>query len=252
MAEPDWPLLARGRDAEIYDLGDGRVLRRAIDGRSLAAEAAVMAYAYDAGVPVPKVYDVTPEGAVVMDRVDGRPLLAELLTGPEAFAVDAAGVLAELHEAVHRVPAPPKLRRTSLPGDRLLHLDLHVLNVLRTDDGPVLIDWANAKAGPAAADEALGWLTHVTADPTDPATVELVADAAGVDAGAGREVFGRRWRVFLEASLERLDTAGVADVLPEVANWRIADRNVSAADAERVRSAAAAFPELPDYVGQAD
>jgi hypothetical protein len=58
------PLPARGRDANIYDLGGGLVLRRAPDGRSLAAVAAVMTHAQNVGAPVPAVHEVTAEGAI--------------------------------------------------------------------------------------------------------------------------------------------------------------------------------------------
>src|SRR5687768_18520503 len=51
------PLLAAGRDSEIFEYGAGRVLRRARDGRSLAHEADVMRHVEAAGYPVPHVHD---------------------------------------------------------------------------------------------------------------------------------------------------------------------------------------------------
>jgi tRNA A-37 threonylcarbamoyl transferase component Bud32 len=226
-------LLARGRDAEIFDIGDGRVLRRAMDGRSLAAEAAVMAHAYAAGVPVPKVYDVTDDGAIVMDQVDGRTLLADLLAG-DAGVDDAMRTLVELHDLVHAVPASADLRRGSLPGDRLLHLDLHVLNVISSVDGPVLIDWTNAMAGPSAADVAMTWILH--------------SSVTGADAGVPDAVmFARLQREMSEALLARTDVAAIEAVLPDVAAWRCADPTVSAAEADRVRALCATFPALPTF-----
>jgi aminoglycoside phosphotransferase (APT) family kinase protein len=224
-------LLARGRDAEIFDVGGGRVLRRAMDGRSLAGEAAVMAHAHAAGVPVPEVHDVTAAGEIVMDRVDGRTLLAELLAG-DADVDDAMRTLIELHDIVHTVPAPDDLRRGSLPGDRLLHLDLHLLNVIRTVDGPVLIDWTNAMAGPPEADVAMTWIIH--------------SSVTGADAGVPDEaLFERIQREMSEALLARTDVAAVEAVLPEVATWRCADPSGSAAEADRVRALCATFPSLP-------
>lgn len=233
MADLDRPLLAQGRDAAIYDLGDGRVLRRALDGRSLAAEAEVMAYAHAGGVPVPAVYDVTADGGIVMDRVRGRTLLEDVLARPEVVD-EVMRVIVELHEAVHRLAAPPGLRRTSLPGDRLLHLDLHVQNVIRTADGPVLVDWANAKVGPAEADLAMTWLLHATARTED--LPDGTVEAAEFDRVRRRMLAGLR---------DRLDVQAVAAVLPEVASWRVADRNVSATAADLVRAASAAFPAAP-------
>lgn len=225
-------LLGRGRDAEIYDLGGGRVLRRAKDGRSLAAEAAVMAHAYAAGVPVPAVHDVTPEGAIIMDRVDGRTLGEELFAG--AVSADAAmRTLVDLHDLVHAVPAPPDLPRGSLEGDRLLHVDLHVLNVISSDDGPVLIDWTMARAGPAAADLAMTWILH--------------SSVSAADAGAVPEdEFARLQRMLSESLLALIDVSEVAAVLPDVAGWRIDDPSVSGPEAVRVRALATTFPALPE------
>ena len=55
-------LIGSGRNADVYDLGRGRVLRRYRDQRDPArvtAEAEVMRHARAAGVPVPEVFDVT-------------------------------------------------------------------------------------------------------------------------------------------------------------------------------------------------
>ncbi|HYJ70545.1 MAG TPA: phosphotransferase [Nocardioidaceae bacterium] len=224
-------LLGRGRDAEIFDLGGGRVLRRAMDGRSLAAEAAVMAHAHAAGVPVPAVHDVTAAGEIVMDRVDGRTLGEELLVG--AVSMDAAmRTLVDLHDAVHAVPAPPDLPRRTLDGDRLLHLDLHVLNVISGDDGPVLIDWAMARAGPPEADLAMTWILH--------------SSVAAAEAGHVEEKeFVHLRRALSKSLLALVDVSAVATVLPEVSAWRCADPSVSAAEADRVRALCATFPAIP-------
>ena len=229
MTEPR--LIGRGRDAEIYDLGDDRVLRRALDGRSLAAEAAVMAQAHAAGVPVPAVYDVTPEGGIVMDRVDGPTLLADLMADPDSVG-DVMDTLVELHRVVHAVPAPADLRRGPLPGDRLLHFDLHVLNVIRTADGPVLIDWTNAMAGPAEADLAMTWILHSS----------VLGSDVGVEDEAAFRTMQRRMS---EALLARVDVAAVAAVLPEVVVLRCHDASVPEAEADRVRALGATYPAFP-------
>ena len=49
------PLIASGRDADIYAYGEGLVLRRSRAGRSMETEARLMAYARDHGYPVPAV-----------------------------------------------------------------------------------------------------------------------------------------------------------------------------------------------------
>ncbi|MFC7405152.1 phosphotransferase [Georgenia alba] len=212
------PLLARGRDADVFDLGDGLVLRRARDGRSLSAEAAVMAAAHAGGVPVPRVHEVTADGAVVMDRVSGPTLQVELLRRPWRSRT-AAGVLHALHEAVHAVRAPDALPDVGLPGSALLHLDLHPMNVLLGPDGPVLIDWANARRGPPGADLAMTWLILATSTVDGPLPIRL-----------GVALLRRRILAGYEAGLDR---AAAMAALPHLAGRRAADRNVG--DAERRR-----------------
>ena len=58
-AEVDGTLVGTGRNADVYDIGGGRVLRRYRDGReerSVETEAQVMAHARARGVPVPEVF----------------------------------------------------------------------------------------------------------------------------------------------------------------------------------------------------
>ena len=43
-------------------------------------------------------------------------------------------------------------------GDRLVHLDLHPLNVIMSPRGPVVIDWANAARGDPLLDVALTYV----------------------------------------------------------------------------------------------
>ena len=52
------PLLASGRDGDIFEFGTGRVLRRAKSGRVIEGEARTIAYAREHGYPVPEIYEV--------------------------------------------------------------------------------------------------------------------------------------------------------------------------------------------------
>ncbi len=52
------------------------------------------------------------------------------------------------------IPAPDWLPAID-DGDRLVHLDLHPLNVIVTASGPVVIDWTNASRGDALVDVAM-------------------------------------------------------------------------------------------------
>ena len=160
-AEPG-RLIAGGRSADVYEAGDGRVLRRYRDGRPadrVAREAEVMAHARAHGVPVPEVFDVAGCD-IVMERADGPTMLTELGRRPLTFRRQAR-LLARLHAVVHAVPA---LEWLPAPfGDDggaqvLLHRDLHPQNVILTADGPLIIDWEGAARGPAVADVAMTWV----------------------------------------------------------------------------------------------
>jgi len=160
-------LLGSGRNADAYDIGDGRVLRRYRDGRDTRAvtrEARVMTHARACGVPVPEVFDVS--GAdIVMERAVGPTMLDVLARRPWTLRAHARE-LARLHDLVHQVPASGlawlALRSPfgAVPGDGhvLLHTDLHPQNVILTRTGPVIIDWEGASFGPAIADIALTWV----------------------------------------------------------------------------------------------
>ncbi len=160
-------LVGSGRNADVYDVGDGRVLRRYRDGRDTRAverEAAVMTHARACGVPVPEVFDVS--GAdIVMERAVGPTMLDVVGRRPWTLRAQAR-LLARLHELVHQVPAsglaglPLWSPFGEEPGDNhvLLHRDLHPQNVILTGTGPVIIDWGGASYGPAIADVALTWV----------------------------------------------------------------------------------------------
>ena len=147
-------LVGSGRNADVYDVGDGRVLRRYRDGRDakrVDSEAQVMTRARAAGVPVPEVFDVSGPD-IVMGRAVGPTMLDVLGRRPWTLRRHAR-LLAELHRLVHQVPASaltglalPPFAGTAPPvdGDVLLHRDLHPQNVVLTGHGPVIIDWEGA------------------------------------------------------------------------------------------------------------
>jgi aminoglycoside phosphotransferase (APT) family kinase protein len=156
-------LVGAGRNADVYDVGGGRVLRRYRDGRDPAAvdrEAQVMAHARAHGVPVPEVFEVVGSD-IVMERVTGPTMLDVLGRQPWTLRRQAR-LLARLHETVHQAPPPPGLRVAGgdedLDGLVLLHRDLHPMNVILTSAGPVIIDWEGAARGPAMYDVAWTWV----------------------------------------------------------------------------------------------
>jgi aminoglycoside phosphotransferase (APT) family kinase protein len=147
-------LLASGRDCDVFDLGDGTVLRRQRKGRSLEHEAEVMRHVRALGYPCPEVHRA--EGTdLVMDRIDGPTMLADLLADLSVDRAVAPGAtLGGLHQRHHELPA--------LEGHGTqLHHDLHPDTGMLTGAGPTVIDWSNATGGDPAFDLAMTWLIIV-------------------------------------------------------------------------------------------
>jgi aminoglycoside phosphotransferase (APT) family kinase protein len=156
-------LIGAGRNADVYDIGGGRVLRRyrdERDPREVELQAQVMRHARAFGAPVPDVFEVSGPD-MVMERADG-PTMLEAMTRRPWTVRRQARLLARLHHLVHQVPAMPGLRTPCGYEDRdrhvLVHRDLHPLNVILTPTGPVIIDWEGAGCAPAVYDVAMTWV----------------------------------------------------------------------------------------------
>ena len=145
-------LIATGRDCDVFDLGDGSVLRRCRDGRSLEPEAAVMRHVAEHGFPCVVLRGVDGPD-MVLDHVEGPTMAEALIADPTAERLRGAGsLLAELHARLHEVPPLMAERGT------VVHLDLHPQNVIMAEQGPVVIDWSNATDGPPELDLAMTWV----------------------------------------------------------------------------------------------
>ncbi len=143
----NWRLVGQGRNADVYDLGGGRVLRRYRDAASMAdREAEVMVHARAHGVPVPEVFDVGGTD-LVMEYAKGPTMLQAVARQPWTLSRQAR-LLAKLHGLVHAVPALSWQPAPFGAGDALLHRDLHPDNVILTENGPAVIDWEGAVRGP--------------------------------------------------------------------------------------------------------
>ncbi len=182
-------LLAKGRTAEIYEWGNGDILKLFTAGfevRRIRYEATNLSAAHAAGLPVPAVQDVIDyEGrtGIVMERLTGPTLDQETQSRPSRF-VYHAHLLAELHARVNactfadlvprrlvlyndifeQADLPDSLKKpalkmvTEMPeGENFCHGDFHPQNVIITTKGPVIIDWLDAAKGDPLADVARTW-----------------------------------------------------------------------------------------------
>ncbi len=204
------PLLASGRDADVFGYGEGLVLRRYRRGQGAGREAAVMEHARRQGFPVPRVHEAHGTD-LVMDRVNGPTMLVDMARRPWTLLYHAR-TLADLHQRLHRIPPPDWLTDSLDGGQELVHLDLHPDNVLLSAGGPMVIDWANARQGHGAADVALTWIIAGCSSP----------EGSPLDRWAAR--IGRGW--FLRAFLAGFDREALWRALPEAAGFRLADGNV--------------------------
>lgn len=220
------PLLGSGRSADVYALGAGRVLRRYRVPIDVAAEARLMRHLAAAGYPVPEVYDADGRD-LVLERLDGTDMLADLGRRPWLIPQHAR-TLADLHDRLHQIAAPPGWPAAAGLSDvavgtgnaPLLHMDLHPGNVMLSSRGPVVIDWVGALAGPAGADVAMAYLIMKTAD------TDLLPMWLRPVVGMLRTAFCRRF------------AAGVRDSpwphIARAARVRIADVNTRPSEAARL------------------
>ena len=215
------PLLAKGRDADVFALGADRVVRRLRRPFDLVPEAEVMEHVRRAGYPVPRVWRVGP-GEIVLDRVEG-PTMADDVARRPWRAARHGRELGRLHGALHRISAPAALRPHPEGGSAVLHLDLHPQNVILGPDGPVVIDWSNARRGPGAADVADVWvvLACLGREPSTPSSLGARVQAAVVD-----RIEPAVRRRLLDAFLSEGDRHAARSLLRAAADHRLADANV--------------------------
>ena len=173
-------LIGQGREAEVFEWRDGRVLkllRAPGPVARLALEVAALEAARSAGVLVPQVYEeVVIDGrpGLMMERLAGRDLLTIIgqkpwlvfhsgrLTGEIHARINAARAPASLpavKDVVNRglarlAPSEPTLAEWAgrilarLPdGDALCHGDFHPGQIMSSGDQFAAFDWSGAKRG---------------------------------------------------------------------------------------------------------
>jgi aminoglycoside phosphotransferase (APT) family kinase protein len=181
------------------------------------AEARIMRYLHDQGYPVPAVEDISEDGLdLVMERIEGLTMVDALGKYPWRVRRIALA-LADLHLSLHALRAPDFLAGAPVgDGDRILHLDLHPLNVIMSPKGPIVIDWARACRGDPAVDVAVAWMLM----------------SAGEIPGAGfkTKLIGVGRHLAVNAFMSRFDEADVACRLRAVIAWKADDPNMSPAE----------------------
>lgn len=208
------PLLASGRDSDIFEYGAGLVLRRSREGHSMAMEARTMSFLREQGYPVPAVEELSDDGLdMVMERVDGVTMVEALGKAPWTVRRQAA-TLADLHRRLHEIEAPDFLPAAPVAGGtKVLHLDLHPLNVMTGPKGVFVIDWPNARRGDPCVDVGLAW----------------VLMAAGQIPGGGTKArllsFGRS--LLVNGFLSHFDRPAVAAILRQIVEMKVQDPHMS-------------------------
>lgn len=218
MTEDRAPLLASGRDADVFLLGRDRVLRRYRDGSDASDEATLMRYVAGHGYPVPAVHRADGPD-LVMERLDG-PTLMDAVRSGDLGAVQGARVLADLHDRLHRLPARPG----APDGARVVHLDLHPENVMVAARGPVVIDWRNARDGDPELDVALTALI----------LAQVAVDGTDIRSASTREMLGAFMASVGTDPVRRLGDATA--IRRRDANTTAGERDRLAAATELVRS----------------
>jgi aminoglycoside phosphotransferase (APT) family kinase protein len=174
---------AEGREAEVFRLKDGSVLKLMRNPDAMARverEAAAMRSLSEHGHRAPEVRGIVAidgRPGLVTECIEGGDLLTKLGTHPWKTWHDGT-VMAMTHAAMHECRAPESLPElhdelrkritaaTVLPSgraeavldllerlprrDRLCHGDFHLGNLLGDWNTPVVIDWGDAARGDPA------------------------------------------------------------------------------------------------------
>ncbi len=182
-------VVGQGNTTKIYRDGDTAIkLYVNSPSEQVDNEAAIQRFAYNAGLPVPKIYGVRKldANAVALDMeyIDGQPLIhpgmdkEERTNALHAFVMLQckvhkvnASVLPKLSDrlawkikTVQYLDEPQKSKLLSLlvhldnASDNLCHGDFHPLNILFDGSKHWIIDWVDATSGNPLADACRSYL----------------------------------------------------------------------------------------------
>jgi tRNA A-37 threonylcarbamoyl transferase component Bud32 len=181
------PLIARGGQAEIYDYGNGKVIRvprRPQDYDRIRYEYKVYLSLSGSKVVAPKVYElveVSGAPSIIMERILGMSMMDQIKRQPHLIRRKAID-LANMHLGLLKVNAEAFMTNSKdqakycinksrslaedtkqmlldslehLPaGNFLCHGDFHPGNIIHNDGRDYIIDWSGATKGDVAYDVA--------------------------------------------------------------------------------------------------
>jgi aminoglycoside phosphotransferase (APT) family kinase protein len=179
------PLLARGGQADIYDYGDGKVIRvprRPQDYDRIRYEYKVYSLLSDSDIVAPRVYElveVNKAPAIIMERIDGISMIDQIKKRPYLIRRKAVD-LANMHLGLLKLKADASMtvgkekakycinasqyltehtKQTlfsvleHLPeGNFICHGDFHPGNIVHSSGRDYIIDWSAASRGDIASD----------------------------------------------------------------------------------------------------
>lgn len=185
----DLKLMARGGEADIYDLTNGKILRvrRRTKGRTFEEEKALLGHLLSSGIRVPAIYEnLSIEGkpAQVIQKIYGRTMSERIQRSPFSLLKEAE-LLARIH--INLLQIKPQSNMTSLeemftyfvnsavipkellnfiekifyelsPGQSVCHGDFHPGNILVEENARYIIDWSGAYSGNSLSDIAHTYL----------------------------------------------------------------------------------------------
>lgn len=180
-------LIAEGGQAEIYDIGDNKILRVLKDPgyeKMLRIEMQIMKVLKDKGICIPEVYEylnVDGRPAIIIEKITGESMLQSIAQHP-LNTLKEAQMLANLHIKLSKSYTADNLNYVKdnsrylignstsidsqlkqfaiklldeLPeGEDLCHGDFHPGNILKSGGKYYIIDWSGSYRGDILSDAA--------------------------------------------------------------------------------------------------
>ena len=180
----------------------------------MAVEARTMAYMRERGYPVPAVEELSDDGFdMVMERIEGVTMVEAIGKAPWTVRRQGA-TLADLHRRLHEIEAPDFLPLAPVgTGTKVIHLDLHPLNVMIGPKGVFVIDWPNAHRGDPDVDVGLAWV--------------LMAAGQLPEAGLKERLMGFGRSLLVNGFLSHFDRHVVAGLLRQIVEMKVQDPHMS-------------------------